>query len=145
MITAKIEQQLAKVLEPEGLELLEVTSYRQGRSTVLLARIDRPGAHTSLADCELASRLLSLELDRLDPISGPYRLDVESPGPRRPLRTLAHFQRFIGRQARVETPQGRFTGQIIAALGTVRFRLPSGEEPEVALADIRKANLLEEK
>ena len=47
-------------------------------------------------DCERASREVSAVLDVEDPIAQAYSLEVSSPGIDRPLRTPAHFAKFIG-------------------------------------------------
>ncbi|MBP9086473.1 MAG: ribosome maturation factor RimP [Kofleriaceae bacterium] len=48
------------------------------------------------SDCERASREVSAVLDVEDPIPQAYSLEVSSPGIDRPLRTPAHFARFVG-------------------------------------------------
>ncbi len=48
------------------------------------------------SDCERASREVSAVLDVEDPIPQAYSLEVSSPGIDRPLRTPAHFAKFIG-------------------------------------------------
>ena len=70
-------------------------------------------------DCERVSRELSAVLDVENPIEHAYDLEVSSPGLDRPLRTLAHFRRFIGHTARIKVQNGldgrrNFKGTIIA-------------------------------
>lgn len=50
----------------------------------------------SLDTLHLASRLISRELDHLDPIPGRYTLEVSSPGLERALRRPSHFAQSIG-------------------------------------------------
>jgi ribosome maturation factor RimP len=93
-----------EVLEPLGYEVLEVSLGRAGGDRRLLVRIDRIDERAvSLDDVHRASRALGLELDRLDPIDGAYRLEVESPGSRRPLSTARHFERFRDLLLKVRT------------------------------------------
>ncbi len=47
------------------------------------------------------SREVSAVLDVNDVIPHHYSLEVSSPGLDRPLRTLAHFERFVGQKARI--------------------------------------------
>jgi ribosome maturation factor RimP len=54
-----------------------------------------------LNDCERLSRELGAVLDVDDPIPYAYTLEVSSPGIDRPLRTPAHFARFIGAEIKV--------------------------------------------
>lgn len=96
-------------MEPLDLEVLEVKEA-PGEVLVRLERKDeRP---ISVADLERASRAIEAVLDRVDPIPGSYRLLVESPGPKRPLFTRRHFERFQGLKAKVPGPEG-FTGRIL--------------------------------
>jgi len=98
-----------EAVEPLGLEVLEVKEA-PGEVLVRLERKDeRP---ISVADLERASRAIEAVFDREDPIPGSYRLLVESPGPKRPLFTRRHFERFQGLKAKVPGPEG-FTGRIL--------------------------------
>ncbi|AEV16496.1 MAG: ribosome maturation factor RimP [Thermus sp.] len=102
-----------EAVEPLDLEVLEVKEA-PGEVLVRLERKDeRP---ISVADLERASRAIEAALDREDPIPGSYRLLVESPGPKRPLFTRRHFERFQGLKAKVPGPEG-FTGRILRLEG----------------------------
>ncbi len=104
-VWALVEEAVA----PLGLEVLEV---QVGRGEVLV-RLERQDERPiTLADLERASRAIEAVLDREDPIPGPYRLLVESPGPKRPLLTRRHFERFQGLKARVQAEE-TFTGRIL--------------------------------
>jgi ribosome maturation factor RimP len=76
--------------------------------------IDHP-AGVSLDLCERVTHALGDVRER-------YALEVSSPGPRRPLTKPEHYQRFIGRRARVRTLPGtgvgdrtRVTGELVGA------------------------------
>ncbi|AEB11605.1 ribosome maturation factor RimP [Marinithermus hydrothermalis] len=132
------------VVRPLGYEVLEVTLKGGGKTRVLTVRLERADEQPiSFADLERASQVISLELDRLDPIPGAYRLEVESPGPDRPLITARHFERFMGLKAKVQSDEGRFTGRIVRVEGdVVTFALATGEERALKLGTF-KANLAE--
>jgi ribosome maturation factor RimP len=101
------------ILEPLGYEVLELTLTGQGRKRKLLLRIDRLDEKTvSMEDVTLATQVYGLELDRLDPFDTPYELEVESPGPQRPLFTKRHFERFHDLQAKVKAKGETFRGII---------------------------------
>jgi ribosome maturation factor RimP len=68
-------------------------------STVDLAAV--PEDLVDLNDCEEISRELSAVLDVEDPVPHAYSLEVSSPGIDRPLRTPAHFRRYVGADIRV--------------------------------------------
>lgn len=98
-----------EAVEPLDLEVLEVREA-PGEVLVRLERKDeRP---IRVAELEAASRAIEAVLDREDPIPGSYRLLVESPGPKRPLFTRRHFERFQGLKAKVPGPGG-FVGRIL--------------------------------
>ena len=102
-----------ELLGPLGYEVLEVVVSGKGTKRNVLLRIDRlDGAVVTMEDVETATGVFSLELDRLDPFENEYNLEVESPGPARPLKTAAHFRRFSGLLAKVGVHGETFTGRI---------------------------------
>jgi ribosome maturation factor RimP len=102
-----------QILEPLGYEVLELTVTGQGRKRKVLLRIDRLDEKVvSMDDVTLATQVYGLELDRLDPFDTPYELEVESPGPQRPLLTKRHFERFHDLEAKVKTRGETFRGII---------------------------------
>lgn len=137
------KQAAQAVLEPLGFEVLELTVSGRGKRTVLL-RIDRLDRQpVAMADVALASRVFGLELDRLDPFDSPFKLEVESPGPQRPLVTAEHFRRFQGLAAKVQVKGETFKG-VICNVGdeAVTFEIGATQRT-VALRDIDQARLAE--
>ena len=65
-----------------------------------------PEERVDLSDCEKISRELSAVLDVEDAITQAYSLEVSSPGIDRPLRTAAHYTRFIGSEAKIALSTG---------------------------------------
>ena len=134
------------VLTPEGLEAIDVALHRAGGRQILRVRVDRLDERpVTLAEIATASRLISLELDRLDPIQGRFTLEVESPGPKRPLTRARHFERFAGLEAKLKTRSGETASGRIAGVDgeTVRIALAAGGERVVQIAEIERANLNE--
>ena len=91
----RLLQLLTPPLEQLGYEILQLDWRREGKEQVLCLWIDRPEG-VNLDDCVLVNRAIEPILDNEDPIRGAYRLEVSTPGVDRPLRTLAHYQRFLG-------------------------------------------------
>ena len=79
-----------------GFELVGVDYIAQGHRSVVRVYIDSEVGVT-VDDCARVSRQVSAILDVEEPIRSEYTLEVSSPGIERPLFTLAHYQRFIGR------------------------------------------------
>ncbi len=143
-----LEQQAIEILEPLGYEVLELDISGHANKRRLLLRIDRlDGQQVGMEDVTQATRVFGLELDRLDPFSTPYQLEVESPGPERPLKTEKHFKRFINLLVRVKTPSESFKGRVIAVNSeTITFEIKEKSEinkKEIRLTDINSARLAE--
>ena len=97
-------------------------------------------------DCQAASRHLGTVLDVEDIIENAYRLEISSPGVKRPVRKEADFIRFSGHPVRVvlhEALEGRkkFTGVIKGAeQGKAKLEV-NGTEVEFELAQMKRARL----
>ncbi|MGA2007901.1 MAG: ribosome maturation factor RimP [Solirubrobacteraceae bacterium] len=136
-IQADIEQRLAAT-EPEVEVLLVERSPER-----LRIFIDHPDGVT-LALCERVTLALGDLRER-------YALEVSSPGPKRPLTKPEHFQRFVGRRARVratavagaEEPVS-VVGELIAASAQeVTLAAPEGIVA-IPYAAIKRSHLVEE-
>ena len=87
----------------EGYELYNVEFVKEGKDWFLRVYIDKLDATPiSMDDCEKVSRFLSEILDKEDPITQNYYLEVSSPGIDRELFTLEHYKRFIGQMVEVK-------------------------------------------
>ncbi len=133
-----------EVLGPLGFEVLETKLSRSGRTPRVLVRIDRMDeVAVSVEDVRIASEAIGLELDRLDPFTGAYHLEVESPGAERPLRTARHFERFHGLDVKVKTHDGGFRGKVVRVGDENVTFLVDGAERTLSLTDIASARLAE--
>ncbi|HKA90511.1 MAG TPA: ribosome maturation factor RimP [Haliangiales bacterium] len=142
---------LTAIIEPPvegaGYELVDLAYVREPHGWVVRVFIDGPHG-VAHADCERVSRELSAVLDVHDVIPHAYTLEVSSPGLDRPLRTAAHFARFVGQKARVKLHHG--VGGRRNFSGTIRAVSPSGTDVTLdvdgaafvlPLADLERANL----
>lgn len=125
---SNLQQLAAGVLTPLGYELLEVQVQNPGKRPIVVVRIDRQDEQpVSIEDLAAASRAVGAEYDRLDPISGEYRLELESPGAKRPLLRARHFERMLGLKARVRGEGHSFTAPISTVEGdAVTFETTTG-------------------
>lgn len=92
---------VAPVLAGLGYRLVRVRVSGFAGCTVQIMA-ERPDRTMTIEDCETASRALSPVLDVADPIEGPYRLEVSSPGIDRPLVRRSDFDRYAGHVAHIE-------------------------------------------
>ena len=110
--------------------------------------IDHPDGVT-LGLCERVTRELNDLRDR-------YALEVSSPGIERPLTKPQHFQRFLGRKARVRTRGGdvrgdeergerrSFTGELVGASDAEVTIAADGTLVAIPYAEIQRSHLIEE-
>jgi len=101
------------VLAELGYRLVRVRISGFAGCTVQIMA-ERPDGSMAIEDCEAASRALSPVFDAADPVEGPYRLELSSPGIDRPLVRESDFARAIGHEARIE--------MAVAVNGRKRFR-----------------------
>lgn len=148
MINNDLEDIVAPELETLGFECVKCEVVGSSRHPIVRLYIDKPGG-VSIKDCTLASRTIGLLLDRKDPFPGKYLLEVSSPGSNRPLTNEAHFQRFEGQPARVETTgtdadKITYTGQIRSCINGLLTIGTAEGDVTVELSRIKKAYLVEQ-
>jgi len=106
MAVTDIARALTELLEPvaqsRGFELVAVEQAGGRKSPVIRVLLDREGGVDLDAICS-ANQWVTEVIDASDPMSGPYTLEVSSPGIDRPLRTREHFARFAGETVTVKT------------------------------------------
>lgn len=100
MAYSKVEQAVLTLAEPiaqeNGCYIYDVEYVKEGGLWFLRVYADKEDGGISLDECEMVSRALSEALDRADPISQNYYLEVSSPGVERKLKTPEHFARYQG-------------------------------------------------
>ena len=146
-VTNRVEEIVEPLLNDLGFELVQVMllGKRNPSLQVMAEPIeDRP---MSLDDCGSISRALSALLDIEDLISSAYILEVSSPGLDRPLIRLAHFERFKGREARIEILTAidgstRFSGRLGGVKGDDVLMQVNDGERIFPFTDIEKAKLI---
>src|SRR5688572_16589052 len=94
-----VSQVIAPVIQDMGFRLVWVNF--QGGILQILAENPATG-NLGLEECTRISRAISPVLEVEDPISGPYRLEVSSPGIERPLITAEDFRKYAGLEAKIE-------------------------------------------
>jgi len=119
---------VAGVLGGLGLELYDLT-LGGGRPRVLKVLVDRSGG-IDLDGVTDATRALSSYLDRADPVTGSYTLEVSSPGLERPLRTPHHFEAAVGETVSIRYRDAEGRGRRVR--GRLAAARPGGVTVEVA-------------
>jgi ribosome maturation factor RimP len=162
----KVQEITERVASSLGLEVVEVELRGGGKARMLRIFIDKPQGVTH-EDCASLSREVSTILDVEDAVgSGPYVLEVSSPGLDRKLFRAADFERFQGSRVKLTTRMpvngnrhfegrlehfeaGKLTLDLAEARRKFRPKQNAGEAPapqklEIELANVEKANLVPE-
>lgn len=120
MNTVSIVTEIVKpIVEGFGLSLWDVRFEKEGSSWYLRIFIDRDDAPVDVLDCEKVSRAIDEPLDKADPISQSYYLEVSSPGIERELVRKEHFEQFLGapvtlKLIRPVDGQREFVGELLS-------------------------------
>jgi ribosome maturation factor RimP len=93
----KAESLLRPLVEAQGCELFDL----EWKGGILRVSLDREGG-IDVDTLGALSPPISNALDEAELFPGSYTLEVSSPGLERPLRTVAHFRRFVGTTIRVK-------------------------------------------
>ena len=162
----KVQAITERVASSLDLEVVEVELRGGGKARMLRIFIDKPQGVTH-EDCANLSREVSTILDVEDAVgSGPYVLEVSSPGLDRKLFRAADFERFQGSRVKLTTRMpvngnrhfegrlerfeaGKLTLDLAEARRKFRPKQSAGGAPaphklEIELANVEKANLVPE-
>src|ERR1700721_3325048 len=100
-----------RVAASSGLEVVEVEFLGGGGARMLRVFVDKRGTSAdpltgvTHEDCAKFSREFGTILDVEDAVSGPYTLEVSSPGLDRRLIKATDFSRFVGSRVKLTTRQ----------------------------------------
>jgi ribosome maturation factor RimP len=142
-------EKLTALLEPlaaeHGLELVAVEQSGGRKSTIIRVLLDREDGLDIDAICE-ANNWVSDALDEADPFTGPFVLEVSSPGVDRPLRTREHFERFAGETVSVKTTvhspaRSSWSGTLVGLEGDDVLLEVDGERVRIPFDTVHKARL----
>lgn len=132
---------LGPALAEAGYDLEDVTVGRAGRRSVVRVVVDRDSGINLDAVAD-ASRLVGSVLDAdEDLLTGPYVLEVTSPGVDRPLTHPRHWRRATGRLVAVSLTDGRdVVGRVVASsLDAVQLELAASGELRVPYDEVTLA------
>jgi ribosome maturation factor RimP len=140
---SKIEEIARRVGEGAGLEIVEVELKGAGKHQLLRIIIDKPGGVTH-ADCETVARVAGAEFDAVDPITGPYELQVSSPGVERPLRKWQDWERFVGKKVNVVLKQALPLGGEAEPIDSALTEPEAGKGTSPRNGSVRRASKVKE-
>lgn len=145
-LSPHVRELAERLADDLGLDILDVRLTGRGRGRILDVVVDADGPVPSESTARLAKEL-SAALDELDPIPGPYTLQVGTPGLDRPLRTPRDFRRQLGHEVRVTRtstapaadgpPGGQVLQGLVRAADAETLTLEvGGEQVSLPFADI---------
>ncbi len=153
-MAARIIDLLESELAAAGFDLLDVRIFRGGGRVQLRIYVDHTEGNISLGQVASASRTVGMLLEEADPFPDQYVIEVSSPGIRRPLRKLEHYQAAVGHKVdlKVSGPGSRRVRGILQELdgdilvvasspGDEAASEESSEEIRVPLRKVLEGNL----
>lgn len=143
---AEIGKLLAPTLKHMGYDIYAIEQLGPG-GRILRISIDKPAGRVGIDDCERVSEVSGPLLDQAGLVSGPYTLEVSSPGAERPLRNRQEYERFAGQKVNVryrygETSEGVLEG-VLARVDDegISVEAKGGRLVEIGWDDVRTARL----
>ncbi len=137
---------VSRELESLGYELVMIEMHVRGRRRIIRLFIDHPASGVTIDDCVRVSKAIGFILDGEGIVSGPYNLEVSSPGINRVLTKPDHFKRFTGHTARIEYTAVRggketLIGSIVEANEEAVTLETGGKMTLIGFGTICRANL----
>ncbi len=103
-VTERVKTIVEALIEDLEYDLVDVEFKKEGPNRFLRVFLDKEGG-ISLDDCQEMSKAIGEELDKEDPINGPYYLEVSSPGLDRPLKSDKDLKRNLNKEVEVSLYQ----------------------------------------
>lgn len=146
-VANRVEQLIGPAVNDLGFDIVRVQLSGTNSQQLQIMAEPLAGGGMTVDDCARISRTVSAVLDVEDPISGPYRLEVSSPGLDRPLVKIGDFERYAGFEAKVEVHQPingrkRFRGRVMGVDGETVKVLVEDAEMEFPYSEIHRAKLI---
>ena len=145
-IESKIKEIALKAAKENGVEFVHLEIAGTKRNQVVRIFADKEGGIT-IEDCSNVSRSVEAAMDADDFMPGAYVLEVSSPGLDRELYSLADFEKFAGKAAKLrmkpdfDGPKA-LNGKIVSVSdGEILFEDRTSGEIAFGYDSVAKANL----
>ena len=117
--TERLKEMFLPVLQQMDIRLYDLVYRNSGRERILEVSIMKQDGSMDLDTCAAVSEKLSEVLDREDPISEEYTLEVCSPGAEREIRDLSELDSMAGEYVYVRLKEPfkkmlEITGEILS-------------------------------
>jgi ribosome maturation factor RimP len=101
-IKTVVEEMISPFLDSQGFELVDIEYVKEGSNWFLRIFVDKEGG-IDIDDCGRISEHVSEQLDKNDPITDAYFLEVSSPGAERPLKKPEDVRKAVGKHVYITT------------------------------------------
>jgi ribosome maturation factor RimP len=101
-IIDRVKEFVAKYLEENGIELVDIT-YKREQAGMTLRLLVETAEGITIDECEKLNNFLSESLDKENIIDERYVIEVSSPGLDRPIITDRDFKRAMGKELDITT------------------------------------------
>ena len=131
----------------QGLDIVDVELTGPGAHPTLRVRIDLlEGGPIDMDRVTACTPWVAEVVETLDPINGPYELEVSSPGIDRPLRRPCDFARFAGELVEVSTTEpvdGRksWTGTVVSSDDEAFVLRSDGQDVRAPFSVLKRAKI----
>ncbi len=145
-LEAQIREIVEQNLPGEQFFITEVRAKQGGAKTKVAIFVDGDQG-IDIGVCAQLSRKVGLELEAQGLMSGPYTLEVSSPGLDQPLKMPRQYRRNLGRNIRIHLTDEQVEGELDSvseALITVKQKSEKGEVTvrQIPFQDIIKTHVL---
>lgn len=91
-----LEQNLIEKIKELGFDIEYIENVNEAGQNIVRVVLDKPFMSVSIDDCELVSRAIEDDVDKL--ISKEYVLEVSSPGLERQLKNIKLYKKYVGQE-----------------------------------------------
>ncbi len=113
-----LKKKFSKIVNELGYYLYDVIYEKENGGYVLKVLIEND-TFIDIDDCVKVSRVLSEELDVIDPFKEAYNLEVSSSGAERELRDSEEIKRAVGKNIHLKTIEQTLEGKLLSFNGDV--------------------------
>lgn len=99
-VVETVEEKISSKVNEMGFEIEYVEFVKEGDNNILRIVLDKPNGSISIDDCELVSRAVEDDIDKL--VKTEYVLEVSSPGLERQLKNIKLYKKYTGENINVK-------------------------------------------
>lgn len=99
-VVENVEEKISSKVNELGFEIEYVEFVKEGDNNILRIVLDKPNGTISIDDCELVSRAVEDDIDKL--VKTEYVLEVSSPGLERQLKNIKLYKKYTGENINVK-------------------------------------------